>query len=86
MTPGYEVICNLKTFTQSVYATGKRDTSGASLAHLKIKWYLKDFWQDTLSKAREVALRILQNTVYQMVEQIPQVQKMSSITNQSHKV
>ena len=29
--------------------------------------------QDTLSKAREVALRILQNTVYQMVEQIPQV-------------
>jgi len=28
--------------------------------------------QDTLSKAREVALRILQNTVYQMVEQIPQ--------------
>ena len=34
---------------------------------------LKDLCQDTLSKAREVALRILQNTVYQMVEQIPQV-------------
>lgn len=32
-----------------------------------------DLCQDTLSKAREVALRILQNTVYQMVEQIPQV-------------
>ena len=33
----------------------------------------QDVCQDTLSKAREVALRILQNTVYQMVEQIPQV-------------
>ena len=34
---------------------------------------LNKICQDTLSKAREVALRILQNTVYQMVEQIPQV-------------
>ena len=34
---------------------------------------LNNICQDTLSKAREVALRILQNTVYQMVEQIPQV-------------
>ena len=33
----------------------------------------QELYQDTLSKAREVALRILQNTVYQMVEQIPQV-------------
>ena len=29
--------------------------------------------QDTLTRARSVALRILQHTVYQMVEQIPQV-------------
>ena len=44
-----------------------------TLSRLGRKKLCQDLCQDTLSKAREVALRILQNTVYQMVEQIPQV-------------